>query len=140
MSKTLLIVESAIKAKKIQAFLGATLWLLHPSATSGIYRNARSASRPDFRPQYVINDDKAQTVNRLKKLVKEAAMVYLATDLDREGEAIAWHLEQVLKPKNYKRIKFNAVTKRQSLKPSRMPATLITSSWLPKKEGAYSTG
>ncbi|MBI6605478.1 type I DNA topoisomerase [Pseudomonas sp. S4_EA_1b] len=113
MSKTLLIVESATKAKKIQAFLGADFVV---AASVGHIRDLPKreigVQAPDFRPQYVINDDKAQTVNRLKKLVKEAAMVYLATDLDREGEAIAWHLEQVLKPKNYKRIKFNAVTKK----------------------------
>ncbi len=67
---------------------------------------------PDFKPQYVINDDKIQTVNKLKKLVKESTMVYIATDLDREGEAIAWHLEQVLKPRTYNRVKFNAATKK----------------------------
>lgn len=113
MSKTLLIVESAIKAKKIQAFLGNDFVV---AASVGHIRDLPKreigVQAPDFKPQYVINDDKIQTVNKLKKLVKDSTMVYIATDLDREGEAIAWHLEQVLKPKTYKRVKFNAVTKK----------------------------
>lgn len=116
MSKTLLIVESATKAKKIQSFLGSDYVV---AASVGHIRDLPQreigVQAPDFRPQYVVNADKAKTVSRLKGLVKEAGMVYLATDLDREGEAIAWHLEQVLKPKNFKRIKFNAITKKAIL-------------------------
>jgi hypothetical protein len=116
MSKTLLIVESATKAKKIQSFLGSDYVV---AASVGHIRDLPKreigVQAPDFKPHYVVNEDKAQTVSRLKSLVKQAAMVYLATDLDREGEAIAWHLEQVLKPRTFKRIKFNAVTKKSIL-------------------------
>ncbi|NWC83874.1 type I DNA topoisomerase [Pseudomonas putida] len=116
MSKTLLIVESATKAKKIQSFLGSDYVV---AASVGHIRDLPKreigVQAPDFKPHYVVNEDKAKTVSRLRSLVKQAAMVYLATDLDREGEAIAWHLEQVLKPRTFKRIKFNAVTKKSIL-------------------------
>ncbi|KSQ21552.1 DNA topoisomerase I [Pseudomonas aeruginosa] len=113
MSKTLVIVESPAKAKKIQALLGPEFKL---AASVGHFRdlprNAMGVSAPDFRPEYVIDEGKLKIVKSLKALVKEASMVYLATDLDREGEAIAWHLKEELRPKNYKRMTFNAVTKK----------------------------
>lgn len=113
MSKILLIVESPSKAKKIQGLLGSEYKVV---GSAGHIRDlpAREigVQAPDFRPQYEVYPAKAALVSSLKKHVKEASMVYLATDLDREGEAIAWHLEQVLKPKNFKRIRFNAITKK----------------------------
>lgn len=116
MSKKLVIVESPAKAKKIQSLLGSDYVV---TATVGHFRDLPvreiGVAAPDFRPQYVVSDDKASVVSKLKKLTKESSMVYLATDLDREGEAISWHLEQVLKPKNFKRMKFNAVTKKALL-------------------------
>src|SRR5690606_36641243 len=66
----------------------------------------------DFEALYVVNSDKRQQVQKLKKLLAEADELYLATDEDREGEAIAWHLQEVLKPKvPVHRMVFNEITK-----------------------------
>ncbi|MCZ7679002.1 MAG: DNA topoisomerase [Sandaracinaceae bacterium] len=67
----------------------------------------------DFRPLYVLDADKKQHIGKLKKLLKEADTLYLATDEDREGESIAWHLHEVLAPKvPVKRMVFHEITKR----------------------------
>lgn len=106
----LMIVESPNKVKKIQGILGQG-WTV--AASVGHIRDLPAkemgVSAPDFLPQYVYSDRGADVVDRLKSLVAKASTVYLATDPDREGEAIAWHLQQTLKLKNYRRVTFNAI-------------------------------
>ena len=109
----LVIVESPNKIKKIQKFLGDSFKV---SASVGHFRDLplrrMGVEAPNFVPDYEVSEDKKKVVSNLKKLIQQANMVYLATDLDREGEAIAWHLREVLKPKKYRRIKFNEITKK----------------------------
>jgi DNA topoisomerase-1 len=67
----------------------------------------------DFKPTYVASKDKSNVINQLKKLVKKTTILYLATDPDREGEAIAWHLIEILKPSiPIKRLVFHEITKK----------------------------
>lgn len=109
----LVIVESPNKIKKIQKFLGDSFKV---SASFGHFRDLplrrMGVEAPNFVPDYEVSEEKKKVVSNLKKLIQQANMVYLATDLDREGEAIAWHLREVLKPKKYRRIKFNEITKK----------------------------
>lgn len=108
----LLIVESPNKIKKIKGYLGDG-W--NVAASVGHIRdlptNEFGFEPPEFRPSYVINEDKKKVVSNLKKLASDASEVYLATDPDREGEAIAWHLKVVLGLKTYKRVTFDEITK-----------------------------
>ena len=126
--KTLVIVESPAKARKIGGYLGDEYIV---EASVGHIRDLpqRAADIPkevkklawskegvdienDFSPLYVINPDKRAKVAELKELMKGAQEILLATDEDREGEAIAWHLIEVLKPKiPIKRMVFNEITK-----------------------------
>lgn len=116
MIKNLVIVESPAKAKTIEKFLGKDYKVLSS------YGHIRDLSKKDFslgtqttsfEPEYEIPADKEDLVNTLKKAAKEAEMVWLASDEDREGEAIAWHLYEVLglKPENTRRIVFHEITK-----------------------------
>lgn len=126
--KTLVIVESATKAKKIQPYLGDNYIV---EASVGHIRDlprgaadvpakykkeswARLGVNPedDFAPLYVVSPDKKKKVADLKSKLKQCDQLYLATDPDREGEAIAWHLLEVLKPKvPVRRMVFNEITK-----------------------------
>ncbi len=116
MTKNLVIVESPAKAKTIEGFLGKEFTVKSsfghvrdlPKSTIGV--NIEN----DFEPEYEIPSDKKNVVNDLKKLSKAAEMVWLATDEDREGEAISWHLAESLRlPSNgYKRIVFHEITKK----------------------------
>lgn len=115
MSKNLVIVESPSKAKTIQKFLGPDFMV---EASQGHIRDLTKKDFEikkgvDFEPEYEVSSDKADIVRQLKKLAKEADTVWLATDEDREGEAIAWHLYEVLglTPENTKRIVFHEITK-----------------------------
>ncbi len=115
MAKNLVIVESPAKAKTIEKFLGKDYKVASsfghiadlPSKELGVDVDK------DFLPNYVVNSDKKDLVKKLKKMAADAEMVWLASDEDREGEAIAWHLaEQLdLKKEKTKRIVFNAITK-----------------------------
>ena len=115
MEKNLVIVESPAKAKTIEKFLGKNYQVLSS------YGHIRDLKDKDlgvdvanhFKPEYVISPDKAEIVKKLKKAAKEAQMTWLASDEDREGEAIAWHLYTVLglNEKDSKRIVFHEITK-----------------------------
>lgn len=111
----LLIVESPAKAKTIEKYLGSGYRV---AASVGHIRDLPDRSMgvhaPDFRPDYVYTDRGKEVVARLQRLASECDGILLASDLDREGEAIAWHLQQVLKLdiKNANRITFNEITKK----------------------------
>ena len=128
MSKSLVIVESPTKAKTIKAFLDSDA--IVESSMGHIRDLPRSAAEiparakgedwarlgvnvdKDFEPLYVVPKERKAHVKKLKELLKDADELYLATDEDREGEAIAWHLVQVLKPKiPVKRMVFHEITK-----------------------------
>ncbi len=115
MKKNLVIVESPAKAKTIEKFLGNDFTV--KSSVGHIRDLAKKGMgidlEDDFKPRYEISPEKKKVVDELKKLAKEAEMVWLATDEDREGEAISWHLYEVLglKKSNYKRIVYHEITK-----------------------------
>ncbi len=115
MSKNLLIVESPAKAKTIEKFLGKDYKVV---SSYGHIRDLPSGKtavdvEKDFEPEYVVPDDKKELVAQLKKEAGKASEVWLATDEDREGEAISWHLCEVLglDPEKTKRIVFHEITK-----------------------------
>lgn len=120
MAKNLVIVESPAKAKTIEKFLGKDYQVESsyghiadlPSKELGIDVEG------DFSPKYIVSDDKKPVVKKLKSLAKKAETVWLASDEDREGEAIAWHLKEQLELKedNTKRIVFHEITKKAILK------------------------
>ena len=113
--KNLVIVESPAKAKTIEKFLGKDYKVL--SSYGHIRDLSKKEIRPDaatgFDPEYEIPADKKELVRTLRKAAKEADMVWLASDEDREGEAIAWHLYEVLglNPDRTRRIVFHEITK-----------------------------
>ena len=115
MAKNLVIVESPAKAKTIEKFLGSDY--IVKSSFGHIRDLDKGDSAIDiennFKPNYIISPDKVKVVSELKKLAKESEMVWLASDEDREGEAISWHLFEVLglKENNTKRIVFHEITK-----------------------------
>ena len=116
MAKNLVIVESPAKAKTIEGFLGNEYTV---KASQGHVRDLSKNTLSinvdkNFEPEYEISDDKMNIVIELKKLSKAADTVWLASDEDREGESISWHLYEVLdlkKKKNTKRIVFHEITK-----------------------------
>ena len=115
MQKNLVIVESPAKAKTIEKFLGKDYKVM---SSSGHIRDLKTKEfsidiEHDYAPQYVIPADKKKLVSELKSEAKSAEQVWLASDEDREGEAISWHLYEVLglKPENTKRIVFHEITK-----------------------------
>ncbi len=120
MAKNLVIVESPAKAKTIEKFLGKDFQVESsfghiadlPSKELGIDVEG------DFMPKYIVSDDKKPVVKKLRALAKKADMVWLASDEDREGEAIAWHLKEQLNltDTNTKRIVFHEITKNAILK------------------------
>jgi len=128
MSKNLVIVESPAKAKTIEKFLGSDFQV------KSCFGHIRDLDKGDdaidiehgFLPKYIIPDDKTAVVNELKKLSKGADIVWLASDEDREGEAISWHLSEVLglDPKKSKRIVFHEITKPAILKAIENPRTI----------------
>jgi len=115
MSKNLLIVESPAKAKTIEKFLGKDFKVV---SSYGHIRDLEKGNKAidlknHYAPTYIVPPDKQKLVTELKKQAKEAEHVWLATDEDREGEAISWHLCEVLglNPKITKRIVFHEITK-----------------------------
>lgn len=115
MAKNLVIVESPAKAKTIEKFLGKD-YQVESSFGHIADLPARELGvnvEKDFKPKYVVSSDKKSVVKKLKDLAKKAELVWLASDEDREGEAIAWHLAEELKLEKDKtrRIVFNSITK-----------------------------
>ena len=128
MAPNLVIVESPAKAKTIEKFLGSDYRVM---SSYGHIRDLKRKSfsidvDKDFEPIYEIPDDKKNLVAELKKAAKEAKMVWLASDEDREGEAIAWHLYEVLKlkPETTRRIVFHEITKDAILHAIENPRTI----------------
>ena len=127
MSTKLVIVESPNKVRSIAGYLGPEFDVeasvghirdlpqpseLPATMKKGPYGKFAVDIEDDFTPYYVVNPDKKKTVSQLKKALKGADELYLATDDDREGEAIAWHLQQVLKPKvPVRRMVFTEITR-----------------------------
>ena len=112
MSKNLVIVESPAKAKTIEKFLGPDFKV---ESSFGHIRDLENVDRENkFLPTYVVSKDKKDVVTKLKKLAKQSEIVWLASDEDREGEAIAWHLSETLKldPSKTNRIVFHEITKK----------------------------
>lgn len=119
MSKNLVIVESPAKAKTIQKYLGKDFEVKSSFGhIRDLPKKGMGIDLSNFNPDYEVSADKKKLVTELKAAVKRADMVWLASDEDREGEAIAWHLaeELKLKPENRKRIVFHEITKNAILK------------------------
>ncbi|MBX2933152.1 MAG: type I DNA topoisomerase [Ferruginibacter sp.] len=128
MAKNLLIVESPAKAKTIEAILGKDFEV---KSCFGHIRDLEKNDMGidianDFKPTYIISPDKTKVVSELKSLAKKADAVWLASDEDREGESISWHLAEVLglDPKTTKRIVFHEITKPAILKAVENPRTI----------------
>ena len=142
MQDNLVIVESPAKAKTIEKFLGkgyvvkSSFGHIRDLAKKGLGIDIAN----DFAPHYEISADKKKTVAELEKLAKEAKTVWLASDEDREGEAIAWHLYQVLglRDDNTKRIVFHEITKNAILHAieNPRPAALRPCRGRPRRPGA----
>ena len=112
----LLVVESPAKERKIQTYLGSNFIV---KASFGIFRDLPMEILAvdidnNFAPTYEIVKDKKQKVSELKKLAKASDIVWIATDDDREGEAIGWHIADAIIPrgKPYHRVKFHEITLR----------------------------
>jgi DNA topoisomerase I len=128
MAKNLLIVESPAKAKTIEGILGKDF------EVKSCFGHIRDLEKNDmgidignnFQPKYIISPDKTKVVSDLKALAKKADEVWLASDEDREGESISWHLAEVLKldPKTTKRIVFHEITKPAIQKAVANPRTI----------------
>lgn len=128
MAKNLVIVESPAKAKTIEGYLGkdyvvrSSYGHVRDLPKSGLAIDVEN----DFEPDYVVSTDKKKLVTELKKLAKDAEIVWLATDEDREGEAISWHLLETLKikPEKTRRIVFSEITKNAILKAIENPRSV----------------
>jgi DNA topoisomerase-1 len=119
MSKNLVIVESPAKAKTIEGYLGKDFKV---ASSMGHVRDLPKGSgaidiENNFEPTYEVSPEKKEVISKLKKLAEDATMVYLASDEDREGEAISWHLKEVLDLTDAKtrRIVFTEITKKAIL-------------------------
>src|SRR5215203_6090585 len=125
--KTLVIVESPAKAKTINKYLGDDYIV---KASMGHVRDLPSKGMgvdlETFIPEYEVIEKKDKLISELKKLAKQSEYIYLATDLDREGEAIAWHLKEALGIPDAKahRVIFNAITKSEIKKAFEHPQAI----------------
>ena len=130
MGKSLIIVESPAKIKTLKKFL-ARIYL---ESSVGHIRDLPEKEfgidiENDFEPKYAVLPDKEEVIAKLKKAAKECDIVYLSPDPDREGEAIAWHIQSILPPKtNIKRVSFNSITKEAVLKRSNPRGKLMSPS------------
>jgi DNA topoisomerase-1 len=128
MHENLVIVESPAKAKTIEKFLGDGFVV---TSSMGHVRDLEKKDfgidiEKKFKPKYIVSPDKKKIVTELKKMAKDAETVWLASDEDREGEAIAWHLMEVLKlkPEKTKRIVFHEITKEAITRAVENPRTI----------------
>ena len=128
MTKNLVIVESPAKAKTIEKFLGKEYTV---TSCFGHVRDLAKGQlsinvEQGFEPEYVVSEDKQKIVQGLKKAVSQSDMIWLASDEDREGEAIAWHLKETLKlpDEKTKRIVFNEITKTAILNAVKSPRSI----------------
>ena len=125
MAKNLLIVESPTKTKTLKKFLGRQYAV---EASVGHIRDLVKKDMgigPDYEPRYEVLAAKKDVVKKLRQAAKEAETVYLAPDPDREGEAIAWHIAEILKDaKDVRRVTFNEITQRAVLKALENPRTI----------------
>lgn len=128
MAKNLVIVESPAKAKTIEGYLGKDFKV---SSSMGHVRDLPKGNgaidiENDFEPTYVVSEDKKDVIATLKKLAADAEIVYLASDEDREGEAISWHLKEVLDLNDAKtrRIVFTEITKKAILNAIQNPRNI----------------
>ncbi|MHA6726433.1 type I DNA topoisomerase [Chryseobacterium sp. A301] len=127
MSKNLVIVESPAKAKTIQKYLGSDFEVKSSFGhIRDLPKKGMGIDLETFTPDYEVSPDKKKIVSELKAAVKKAQIVWLASDEDREGEAIAWHLAQELKLKseNTRRIVFHEITKNAILKAVENPRSI----------------
>ena len=132
MSKNLVIVESPAKAKTIEKYLGKDFTVMSSIGhIRSIVKKTTDGTPPidvknGFKTQYEVDPEKKKVITELKKAVKSVNDVWLATDEDREGEAIAWHLCEVLKldPKTTKRIVFHEITKNAITEAVKQPRTV----------------
>ena len=132
MSKNLVIVESPAKAKTIEKYLGSDFTVLSSIGhIRSIVKKTSDGTPPidvknDYKTIYEVDSEKKKVISQLKKAVSIADTVWLATDEDREGEAIAWHLAEVLKlsPKTTKRIVFHEITKNAIEEAVKNPRTI----------------
>ena len=114
MSKKLLIVESPTKARTVSSYLGKEYTVL---ASVGHVRDLPKSNKDavaideGFAPRYVVPAEKREVIERIKRAAEKADEIYLATDPDREGEAIAWHIKEAVGLKNPKRVVFHEITK-----------------------------
>ena len=125
MAKNLVIVESPAKAKTIEGYLGKDFQV---KSSMGHIRDLAKGNDSvdidnDFKPKYVVSPSSKKVVSELRALAKKSETVWLATDEDREGEAISWHLVEALdlKPEQTKRIVFSEITKPAILKAIEQP-------------------
>src|SRR3954471_14274104 len=125
MSKNLVIVESPAKAKTIEGYLGKDFKV---ASSMGHIRDLPKGGdaidiENGFEPTYEVSPEKKEIISKLRKLADEAEMVYLASDEDREGEAISWHLKEVLDLNDSKtrRIVFTEITKKAILNAMEKP-------------------
>jgi DNA topoisomerase-1 len=129
MQKNLVIVESPAKAKTIEKFLGKEYKVMSSYGhICDLKEKEFSINTDTFEPEYEIPANKQKVVNELKAEVKKAEIVWLASDEDREGEAISWHLFTVLglKPENTRRIVFHEITKNAILSAIENPSEIDT--------------
>ena len=124
MKKALIIVESPAKIKTLKKFLGSgyafesSLGHIRDLPRKGFGIDIKN----DFEPEYAVLEEKKEVIQRLKKAAKEADIVYLSPDPDREGEAIAWHILSILPPKTKaQRVTFNSITKEAVLEALKHP-------------------
>lgn len=127
MGKALIIVESPTKIKTLKKFLGPDYIF---ESSMGHIRDLPEKEfgidiEHDFEPKYTILPNKEEVISRLRKAAKQCDVVYLSPDPDREGEAIAWHITQILPPQtNIKRVAFNSITKDAVLKALENPRSI----------------
>ena len=113
MPKSLVIVESPTKVKTLKGFLGPDFTIM---GSQGHVRDLPSKGmavnlKKNFEPTYELLPDRGRIIDEMRRAASKADIVYLASDPDREGEAIAWHIREALDLKNVKRIEFNEITK-----------------------------